>query len=487
MGTPLQKINAHLNQDSSCFLFKKSELDNINNNKFIPNKSETFNKNKIKNTLPDKEICFDFFYFFENKEKNLLTFLLENKNENKDKNEDENNNKDNIIKENYTYIPEIGISPPIMYLGNNIYSCPNFIYDIKTLQLINKRIFSIKYYNNLEGEFIIGDNLHNYPKAKLNENQYYSKYFYLEYIFSYNSIFTKNSWNKITYVNFTDKTITKKAMININSGFIIGTEDFQNYIHKTFFKYLIEKNICRLNLVKYDNITTEKLGNEFYIYDCHFEALKGTYNQGHDGINYYREFPNLIIRSTSFGYDFELSNNDLFEQNYDRIYFLIIFRKNIPQNEKNTWYLGEPFFKKYPFTIDYDAKSIGFYLDKKDNEDKNNNNKNESINSIGDDIDNNRGNNIANHNNSSNDNKSKLKKILITIGKIIMGIILLIGAYYIGMKVKEGRKKRANELKDDVYEYIPDNKKDININSDNNNISKKNQTLELSDKLGLKE
>jgi hypothetical protein len=68
-----------------------------------------------------------------------------------------------------------------------------------------------------------------------------------------------------------------------------------------------------------------------------------------------------------------------------------------------------------------------------------------------------------------------------------MGIILLIGAYYIGMKVKEGRKKRANELKDDVYEYIPDNKKDININSDNNNISKKNQTLELSDKLGLKE
>ena len=57
--------------------------------------------------------------------------------------------------------------------------------------------------------------------------------------------------------------------------------------------------------------------------------MKGTYNQGHEGINYYREFPNLIIRSTSFGYDFELSNNDLFEQNYDRIYFLLekIFHK----------------------------------------------------------------------------------------------------------------------------------------------------------------
>ena len=74
-----------------------------------------------------------------------------------------------------------------------------------------------------------------------------------------------------------------------------------------------------------------------------------------------------------------------------------------------------------------------------------------------------------------------LKNILIRIGEICIGIGLIILAYFIGMKVKEGRKKRANELKDDSYEYISDDNKDIN---NNENEHKNKQFVELNSKLG---
>ena len=74
-----------------------------------------------------------------------------------------------------------------------------------------------------------------------------------------------------------------------------------------------------------------------------------------------------------------------------------------------------------------------------------------------------------------------MKNILIRIGEICIGIGLIILAYFIGMKVKEGRKKRANELKDDSYEYISDDNKDIN---NNENEHKNKQFVELNSKLG---
>ena len=55
-----------------------------------------------------------------------------------------------------------------------------------------------------------------------------------------------------------------------------------------------------------------------------------------------------------------------------------------------------------------------------------------------------------------------MKKILITIIEIIFCVALIIIAYFIGMKVKEGRKKRTNELKDESYEYISYDNIDIN-------------------------
>ena len=79
-------------------------------------------------------------------------------------------------------------------------------------------------------------------------------------------------------------------------------------------------------------------------------------------------------------------------------------------------------------------------------------------------------------------NNSKIKNIIIKISEVLLGLGLLFLAYYIGMKMKEQRKKRANELKDDNYEYISDDNKDIN-QIENGTINK--QFVELNSKLGL--
>ena len=54
-------------------------------------------------------------------------------------------------------------------------------------------------------------------------------------------------------------------------------------------------------------------------------------------------------------------------------------------------------------------------------------------------------------------------------------------AYYIGLIVREKRRKRANELKDDFYEYLPEKNKSINDISDES----QKQQIELNSKLGL--
>ena len=67
--------------------------------------------------------------------------------------------------------------------------------------------------------------------------------------------------------------------------------------------------------------------------------------------------------------------------------------------------------------------------------------------------------------------------------EILFCLALIIIAYFIGMKVKEGRKRKANELKDDSYEYISYDNKDINNNIENK--QKNEKIVELNSKLGL--
>ena len=63
------------------------------------------------------------------------------------------------------------------------------------------------------------------------------------------------------------------------------------------------------------------------------------------------------------------------------------------------------------------------------------------------------------------ENNERIKNIIKYIAIIIFSLAALYFTYYLGLKARERRRrrKRANEMKDDDYEYIPEVNKDIYI------------------------
>ena len=152
-------------------------------------------------------------------------------------------------------------------------------------------------------------------------------------------------------------------------------------------------------------------------------------------------FPTLFFSHIKYDYIFELTYEDLFKEIYDYYYFMVIFPNTYPDdydiNEKEEWHLGLPFLKKYQFVLNYDSKTIGFYKSTNLNYQKENNNntKNEIKNIEG---------------------EKGIKVWLIILGILIV-LILIIAAFFIGKLVNKQRKKRANEMKDDDFEYVGEN------------------------------
>ena len=454
IGTPLSKIDCILNHDSSCFTFVQKELNllPIIHGYYYPDKSTSFQFNeegKSPILTNDYKNAQDLFNFTNN-ENHIINFLL------KESNKSKNDNKFLFNK----YLPEIGL------LNSQKNSCPNLIFDLKNKNIINQNIFTIKYDVNKtkeEGEFIIGEDLFKYDLNYSFNYQYIKIYFKNDFSFEINSIFAEEQTNSKIIIN---DNITKyyiidkkrEAILNINSGFILGNEDFMNYIEDIYFRQLIEKNICRKDLVKNEN---ENEISEYYIFSCYEITIKGRDGRINHNINYYEKFPKIIFSSKAMGKNFILEKEDLFRLIFNKMYFLIIFKNsNLTQkNENDVWYLGQPFIKKYPFSINYDSKTIGFYFQKEENDFLNN-----TKNTI-----------------KETENNNRLVNVIKYIGVILISFIALYFAYYIGLRARERRRKRANEMKDDDYEYISETNKDVNGDNDNKN----QKFLELNTKFGI--
>ena len=98
------------------------------------------------------------------------------------------------------------------------------------------------------------------------------------------------------------------------------------------------------------------------------------------------------------------------------------------------WKFGKLFLKKYFFNFETESKQIGFYVDKNENAPNNPDNTNNS------------------------EKTSNLWKWFLFAGLIILVGIL---GFFIGNKIKnKNRKKRANELDDEEYEYKQKMEKD---------------------------
>ena len=172
-----------------------------------------------------------------------------------------------------------------------------------------------------------------------------------------------------------------------------------------------------------DNLIYNETHN-YSIYSC----------DGKNFENKAKNFPNIIFASKGFEYNFELDYNDLFKKIRDKYYFIIVIVEKKNELMDNTWILGQPFYKKFQFTSNLDANWVGFY------------NPNKPI--------------IEEPEESESEGLSTTAKTMIIIAALCVFFIgLAIAMFFLGQKLRNDRKKRANELTDDNYDYT------IGINS----------------------
>ena len=212
----------------------------------------------------------------------------------------------------------------------------------------------------------------------------------IEYI--YNIMYLK--FDKIIYDNITENE--PQIIIDYNLRGISVNKNYYNYIYELFFSSLINNKKCDL---KYNNNTDNK-----YIYFVCDKDID------------IKNFKSLNIIIKKMNYSFVLNNSDLFQDYQNKKYCLIFHDLMYPLK----WRFGQVFFQKYEFSINEDSKNAFYYIINNQTKD------------------------------NTKDNKDYFFKILLIIFFLIIIILTIIIIYMIKNKP---RKRRANELEDDNYEY----------------------------------
>ena len=415
IGNPPQKVDGIIINDNFCFEMKLAEdignnMDYIkaSNNKYSPKESSSFSlyHKELRWTKGQYQtLAYDLFNFESNKSKNYNLSLLVKESSQSTINIDEIKNKKYIIK--------FGLNVQNSFSGDE---CPNFMIYIRSKASTAKYISSFIFKNSNKGDLVIGDELYKYNPKIYNESYHIGVY-----TFKYNAL---NYDNEIIYDALNKTTILNKseAFINYNYGIVIGTDEYKQKIDEIFFNKLISNNICRIQITKLNE------SSYYYIYIC---------KQNIDLNN----FPKLVFFSRNYKFNFELNYQDLFVKKSDNnIYFLILF--NINKESNKEWILGEPFYKKYIFSFNLDARIVGFYSKIFSDENQVEDDKVDNI-------------------DTQTKNKTSLLIVFIILGVIFVAILMIL-SFYFGMKLKEKRKLRANELKEDNYEYFPESEQEDN-------------------------
>jgi hypothetical protein len=273
----------------------------------------------------------------------------------------------------------------------------NFIKQLKKANAIKNYYFTIKYTDDTHGNLIIGDLPENYDN-KFRGIEYKDTYVInpedpSSWNMKIDSIYTKLASNK-------DKTDLGNTSIffRINLIMTIGTKEYLEELKKSFMDEQINNGIC-----------FELKSSYYYTYYC-----KKNVN--------FSKMKNLYFYNKELDYNFEFTYKDLFFYNEldTNYYFLIKFETS----QNNRWLIGEFFFKKYQLIFNQEIKKIGIYTGKLDN--------------------------------TKTENQSWLssnKWYLILIVFLVILLIVISVLAYLYIKSIPKRKKKANELDDDDYEY----------------------------------
>ena len=304
----------------------------------------------------------------------------------------------------------------------------NLISQLKKKNYIKEYIWTIKYLLPEEGTIILGAKPHFF-----NPNSFYmSQYCEMKAIQNQSP---ETAWSfqldEIRIVSKDSKKYIlsdKKVDFLPDRGLIIGTNDYKKKIDELIFNDLINKGICFNEVTNFVDIE-KNTNDEYYVYYCN----KNNFIQNKYTIDktYYNTFPSLEFYIKENNMTFILSKEHLFHEIYERAYFLVVFKKN--ENNNNIWKLGEPFISHFQLTFDQEKKTVGFYnpvMPRIKNEDYMKD-KNKIIN--------------------SSDNKNTIIYIIVIF---IISVLIFAGfAYFLGKKLNAKRKKKANELNDEDFEY----------------------------------
>ena len=280
----------------------------------------------------------------------------------------------------------------------------SFISQLKNKELINKKVFFIKYNTEDDnGEIVFGAYPH---EIKDNSLQACIEKNYIEGDNVYTGDF-QIIWSIKGYIYFGEKLLfnyLSSIDFELNQGFIIGSYSYKKEVLNTFFNDKISKEECFIT-----EIYQQK------------KAFDGFYCQKDVDIS---KMKDLIIILDKIKYKIELNYKDLFTTIGDYVYFNVLFTQD-EDDFKNDFILGKPVFKKYPlvFNLVRRNEKIGFY----NNFSYNKNEQNKDIN---------------NTEKNQNGGGKKLTVILIIIGLIIIGLLSFIIFRY----CKRPRKQKVNEL-----------------------------------------
>lgn len=315
-------------------------------------------------------------------------------------------------KDNVTGVIGLGLT-------DNYYHT-SFLKVLKSNKLIDNYywFFEFNSWDSTSGNLILGSLLENIYSDKYSSDDLASthsgdaKYVYWD--MSFDEIYTKNGNEKIKYGNNKEK-----VELNVESNLIIGTKDYRTYLLTVLNEFMNDK--CFNDTFKgYDEMMDFYSTINFY-YCKNDKTVKD---------KLYKEISTIYFNSVDLKTTFELTKEQIIKEHNDYIFINIVFSEN-----QNRWILGKQIALKYKFIFNPDAKNIYYY---------------------------------PSMSKSESGKTSYLKIILICALFVIVCVIgIIIGKLLYG----KNKKRRANELKDDNYEYFPEEDKDKNnkIISDNDN------------------